>query len=70
MKFGDDSTIDIKGISKIHDTPPYIINVFYVPKLKSNLLSIRQLIEKSYKINLKNNIYKIEDDKSQIIITI
>lgn len=47
-----------------NDSLAYIANIFYVPKLKSNLLSMRQLIEKDYEINMKNNICKIEDDKS------
>lgn len=47
-----------------NDSLAYIAHIFYVPKLKSNLLSMRQLIEKDYEINMKNNICKIEDDKS------
>lgn len=64
MKFGDDCIIEIKGMDKIpiitkDDSLTYIVNFFYITKLKSNLLIIRQLIEKGYETNLKNNICKI-----------
>ena len=51
VSFGDSSTVDVmgKGEIKIKTKNGFIetiSNVFYVPKLKSNLLSAGQLLEK------------------------
>lgn len=64
--FSDDSIIDTKDIGKIpiqtkEGSFAFIVNIIYVPKLKSNLLSLGQFMEKSYEIYLKNKYYRIKD---------
>ena len=44
-----------------------ISNVFYVPSLKSNLLSVGQLLEKVYVISLTNDACEISDSSNGII---
>ena len=58
VKFGDNSVVSVmgKGNVTLHDKDNSfhtISNVFYVPDLKTNLLSIGQLQEKGYEISIK-----------------
>lgn len=39
----------------------YISNVYYVPKMKSNILSLGQLLQKGYDILMKNSSLPIRD---------
>jgi hypothetical protein len=41
--------------------------MFFVPELKTNLLSIDQLQEKSYKVYIKIEAYRIGDNKLGLI---
>lgn len=57
--FGDSSKIQIKGKGSIliclrNGGHKLILDVYYVPKLKSNILSLGQFLEKGYKIHMKN----------------
>lgn len=59
VSFGDTSKIQIEGIGTIlisyKDGGHKLIDeVYYVPKLKSNILSLGQLLEKEYYIHMKN----------------
>ncbi|WVZ06232.1 hypothetical protein V8G54_019578 [Vigna mungo] len=62
VRFADDSVIRAEGSGKVLITrkdgrPVYMHNVLYVPTMKSNLLSLGQLLEKGYTMNLqKRNI--------------
>ena len=74
-RFGDNTKIEIMGKGKVpirtkDDRPQYISNVFYVPKLKNNLLSLGQLLEKGYEINMKDRCSKIEDGKKHMIVNV
>ena len=58
--FGDTSKISVKGKGKIlirtkNGTNKYISDVYYVPALKNNLISLGQLVERGYDIHLKDN---------------
>ncbi|GKV06220.1 hypothetical protein SLEP1_g18127 [Rubroshorea leprosula] len=60
-KFGDNSTIAVKGRGKVtirakDNSIQTIANVLYVPDLKSNLLSLGQLQEKGYEILIKDGV--------------
>ena len=52
VSFGDASKIDVKGRGKIHffqnGKESMIEDVYYVPTMKSNILSLGQLMEKAY----------------------
>ena len=59
VSFGDDSTIAVKGRGNIlirlkDGRHQFISNVYYVPNMKSNILSLGQLLEKGYDIHMKN----------------
>jgi len=60
VKFGDDRFVPVTGKGRILITlkngdHKYIYNVFYVPDMKSNLLSMRQLAEKGYVMQIVEN---------------
>ena len=40
---------------------------FFVPDLKTNLLSVCQIREKRYEIFIKDGVYKIQDEKLGLI---
>ncbi|CAM8910357.1 unnamed protein product [Rhodiola kirilowii] len=59
VRFGDNSVISVMGKGNISicandNTTQTISSVFYVPDLKSNLLSVGQLQEKGYEITIKD----------------
>ena len=62
MKFGDNIVVTTEAVDKVmvkrkNGVKAFITNVLYVPKLKNNLLSFRQLAEKGifYESTLKLN---------------
>ncbi|GKU96986.1 hypothetical protein SLEP1_g10166 [Rubroshorea leprosula] len=72
VKFGDNSTIAVKGRGKVtirakDNSIQTISNVLYVPNLKSNLLSLGQLQEKGYEILIKDGVCQIRDSKLDLI---
>ncbi|XP_019460150.1 PREDICTED: uncharacterized protein LOC109359910 [Lupinus angustifolius] len=46
----------------------YISNVLFVPKMKNNLLSLRQLLEKRYIMEMKNGVLNVFDKHKQMIL--
>ncbi|KAE8676644.1 hypothetical protein F3Y22_tig00111582pilonHSYRG00249 [Hibiscus syriacus] len=72
VSFGDDSTITVKGRGNIlirfkYGRHQFILNVYYVPNMKSNILSLGQLVEKGYDIHMNNYNLSIKDDKNNFI---
>jgi transposase InsO family protein len=66
VSFGDHSKVDVMGNGDIQirtkkNTIETISNVFYIPDLKSNLLSLGQLQEKGYVTTIKNGVCEIYD---------
>ncbi|XP_075087737.1 uncharacterized protein LOC107811669 [Nicotiana tabacum] len=64
VKFGDNSAVSVMGKGKVQVTTKdnsilTISNVFYVPALKTNLLSAGQLLEKVYELNIKGGVCQI-----------
>ena len=45
----------------------FISNVYYVPNMKSNILSLGKLLEKGSDIRLKDNNLSIRDNGSNLI---
>ncbi|OMO99220.1 hypothetical protein CCACVL1_03887 [Corchorus capsularis] len=73
VKFGDDSTVEVKGKGNVRiqtnsGQVQSILNVLYVPDLKTNLLSIGQLQEKGYEIVIKNGVCQVKDAKLGLIV--
>jgi len=44
-----------------------IKDIYYVPKLKSNILSLGQLVEKGYEVLMKDNCLWLKDQNSNLI---
>ena len=73
VKFVYESTKPVMGKGKIliklkTGDHKYVADVFYVPDIKSNLLSIGQLLEKGYDMHLNNNQLLIVDTKGTLIL--
>lgn len=72
VTFGDNSKVSImgKGSVKIHtkeNSNQIISNVFFVPDLKTNLLSVGQRQEKGYEISIKDGVCRIQDEKLGLV---
>ncbi|KAM1480370.1 hypothetical protein ACFX2I_027522 [Malus domestica] len=72
ISFGDKSKIPVKGKGNIliplkNGGHQLISNVYYVPNMKSNILSLGQLLEKGYDIHMKNYSLFLRDDKGRLI---
>ncbi|XP_019465092.1 PREDICTED: uncharacterized protein LOC109363293 [Lupinus angustifolius] len=73
IKFADDSIIKAEGIGKVmikkkDGSTSYISSVLYVPRMKSNLLSLGQLLEKGYKMRLEEKMLKVFNKKGVLIL--
>lgn len=73
--FGDDSKVSVKGkcnilISLKDGRHKFISNVYYVPNMKNNILSLEQLLEKDYDIHMKDLSPFIKDGKNNLIIKV
>ncbi|XP_019431112.1 PREDICTED: uncharacterized protein LOC109338358 [Lupinus angustifolius] len=72
VEFADDSFIIAEDIGRImirrkDGMASYISNVLYVPKMKNNLISLGQLLEKGYYMRLEDRMLKIYN-KNKILI--
>ncbi|KAJ3675767.1 hypothetical protein LUZ60_004809 [Juncus effusus] len=45
----------------------FMSNVYYIPSMKSNILSLGQLLEKNYEVHMKNRTLILQDDKKNVI---
>ena len=66
VTFGDASKVEVKGRGKVliqtkNGQHQYISNVYYVPSMKNNILSLGQLLEKEYNILMRNRQMSIRD---------
>ncbi|KAM2341820.1 hypothetical protein ACFX1X_014282 [Malus domestica] len=72
VSFGNESKMPVKGKGNIliplkNGGHQLISNVYYVPNMKSNILSLGQLLEKGYDIHMKNYSLFLRDDKGRFI---
>ncbi|KAK2411591.1 putative mitochondrial protein [Trifolium repens] len=72
VAFGDESKVAVKGKGNVlirlkNGDHQFISNVYYVPNMKSNILSLGQLLEKGYDIQLKDNNLSIRDHSRKVI---
>nr|GEV13382.1 retrovirus-related Pol polyprotein from transposon TNT 1-94 [Tanacetum cinerariifolium] len=72
VTFGDESKAPVKGKGKIlirakDGSHQYISDVYNVPNLKSNILSIGQLLEKNYDIHFKDRSATIRNQEGKLI---
>ena len=67
VKFANDNTLEAEGIGDVMIMRKYgkrsvISNVLYIPCMKSNLLSIGQLVEKNYKVTVEDKLMRVVDE--------
>jgi hypothetical protein len=72
VTFGDLSKVLIKEKGTIlirlnNAEHQFITNVYFVPSMKNNILSLGQLLEKDYEIHMKNYSFLLRDDKKNLI---
>ncbi|GAU50483.1 hypothetical protein TSUD_409690 [Trifolium subterraneum] len=73
VRFADDRTLHAEGMGKMvitRDDGKNVImeDVLYVPGMKSNLLSIGQLIQKGFEVKMKNNSLSLFDTNHKLIL--
>jgi hypothetical protein len=73
VRFGDDSTVDIQGRGTIvfegkHGDHWVLFDVYYIPKLRSNLVSLGQLTETDHKIVLDDDLLEVCEKQSERMI--
>ncbi|GMI83839.1 hypothetical protein HRI_002053200 [Hibiscus trionum] len=72
VSFGDSSKVQIQGkgtilISLKDGSHSLITEVYYVPKLRSNILSLGQLLEKGYEIHMKDCCLWLRDQCGNLV---
>jgi len=72
ITFSDNSKVYVMGKGNVkictkENVNQIILNVFFIPDLKTNLLSIGQLQEKGYEVSIKGGICRIQDEKLGMI---
>lgn len=73
VRLADNLVISVEGVGKViikrnDGVRAYISDVLYVPNMKNNLLSLGQLVEKGYSMNLGNNQMKIFYGHNKLIL--
>ncbi|KAG8370939.1 hypothetical protein BUALT_Bualt13G0035400 [Buddleja alternifolia] len=72
ITFRDSSQVQVKGKGTIliclkDGSHQFISNVFYVPEMKINILSLGQLLEKNYDIHLKNKSLIMRNESGRLL---
>ena len=72
VSFGDASKVEVKGRGTIHFLQNdgligSIQDVYYIPNLKTNILSMEQLTEKGYSIFLKDCLLHQKDKQGRLV---
>ncbi|KAK2974858.1 hypothetical protein RJ640_001909 [Escallonia rubra] len=75
VTFGDSSQIPVKGKGNIlirlkSGEHQFISNVYYVPHMKNNILSLGQLLEKGYEIVMKNYSLFMKDPFGNLVANV
>jgi hypothetical protein len=65
IKLGNDNIVEVMGKGAINvitnSGKKTILDVYFVPRLKHNLISVGQFSQKGYKVYLKNNVCTVFD---------
>ncbi|KAL8116958.1 hypothetical protein AgCh_023220 [Apium graveolens] len=75
VTFGDSSKIPVKGKGTItimskKGEKKYINDVYYIPALKNNIISLGQLVEKGYNIQMQDNSLIIRNQARELIANV
>ena len=73
VRFGDDSRIDIKGKGSIrfiikNGEKKVLKNVYYIPSLRSNIVSLGQATEAGCEVRMKNDTLNLYDREGQSMV--
>ncbi|KAL4348199.1 hypothetical protein GQ457_17G003570 [Hibiscus cannabinus] len=73
--FGDDSHAEVKGKGKVMITQKngekkFITDVYYVPAMKSNIISLGQLLEKGYEVQMKNRSLSLKNKNGELVVQV
>lgn len=72
VRFGDDSRFDIMGKGSItfviYGEKKVLRDVYYIPALRSNIISLGQATEVGCKVNLKGDTLKLLDRHGQLMV--
>jgi hypothetical protein len=74
VRFGDGSQVDIHDIGSVvmedrHKQHKVLTNVYFIPALKSNIVSLGQLEEKGFKVVLENGKMCVYDQDRALLIS-
>jgi len=74
IKFADNRSLVAEGSSRVvlqgNDGREVVIEeVLYVPGLKTNLISLGQLLQKGFVVTMKNNCLNIFDQNKQLVVS-
>jgi hypothetical protein len=72
VSFGDASKVKVKGKGEIliqckDGNERFISNIYYVPDMKSNILSLDQLLERGYTIFMKERTLYLRDQDNRLL---
>jgi len=75
VSFGDSTKVSIKGCRKIcfsqkDGKEGTMGDVYYVPDLKNNILSMGQLLEKGYLVLMKDRILHLKDKNERVLANV
>ncbi|KAK2385973.1 hypothetical protein QL285_059916 [Trifolium repens] len=73
IRCADDKYLNAEGMGNVrvilnNGKSALIQNVWYVPGMKSNLMSVGQLIEKGFSVTMKDNLLKLYDCNQKLIM--
>lgn len=75
VRFGDDSKVEIKGRGSVilegkSGQQRVLTDVYYIPSLKSNIISLGQLDESGYKITMQGGILRLFEKDGLLLMQV
>ncbi|KAD5802866.1 hypothetical protein E3N88_14226 [Mikania micrantha] len=75
VRFGDGSCVDIKGNGKIvleckTGEQRVLANVYFIPTLKSNIISLGQMTEIGYEIKMKHEFIWVKEEDGTLLMNV
>ncbi|KAL0400394.1 UNVERIFIED_CONTAM: Copia protein [Sesamum radiatum] len=72
VRFGDDTKVEIKGKGTVilatkSGDHKLLHNVYYIPKMKNNILSIGQLMESGHKVKMEDKYLWLRDHDDRLV---
>jgi len=73
VRFGDGSSVKIHGLGSMviqgrQQEHKVLTDIYYIPKLKSNIVSLGQLEEKGYEVSMKNGRLSVFDQGGHTLL--